>query len=139
MDIHKLSGKSYGGVPGWSNIGKSTQSSKCTVRNHQFTKSMTLSWHTFIHAWDWIWYTAQYLNIFVVPDMNYYAKGNQDVLKIYSQGPSMSTKYNCVLDTLLFMLGNWKLRNNSIIKHYFGKLCHKWPLFQISNQEPSTS
>ena len=45
-------------------------------------------------------------------------------ISVSSQELSMSSKYDCDFDTLLFKLGSWKSTYNSGLV-YFGDLLHK--------------
>ena len=53
----------------------------------------------------------------VIGDVNFDTK-DDPTLQNYIQEPPMSSKYDCVLDALLIMLGCSKLANNSIMTHY---------------------
>ena len=65
------------------------------------------------------------------------------VLQNSSQEPPMSSKYDCVLDALIIMLGSWKLAYNSRLAYYVDSWCQIWyqrcPNLQNSSQKPSIS
>ena len=65
------------------------------------------------------------------------------ILQNSSQEPSMSSKYDCVLDALLIMLGSWKSAYNSIMTYdgYCDVKCYtKYDqILQSSSQELSMS
>ena len=58
------------------------------------------------------WHTDQDLHLLVIHDDKDDAKVNQ-ILKISRQGPPGASKYDCVLDTVLLMIGSQKSANNS--------------------------
>ena len=53
----------------------------------------------------------------VIHDVKFDTKYDK-LLKKSSKEPSMSSKFNCVLDMLLLMLGSWKMAFNSRITYY---------------------
>ena len=48
------------------------------------------------------------------------------VLQSSSQEPSMISKYDCVIDELIIMLGGWKCEYNLRMKIYVDLLCQIW-------------
>ena len=51
------------------------------------------------------------------------------------QEPSMSSKYDCVLDELLIMLGSWKLAYNSIMTYDGYSWCQIWYQIWLNHQQ----
>ena len=61
----------------------------------------------------------------VICDVKFDSK-YEKILQNSSQEPSMSSKYDCVLYTLLIMLGSWKSANNSIMTYDGYSWCQIW-------------
>ena len=75
-------------------------------------------------------------------DVKFDTKYDQ-IIQNSSQEPLMSSKYDCVLDAFIIMLGSWKFKYNSewkiMLIHDVKFDIRDDPILQNSSQEPSTS
>ena len=51
---------------------------------------------------------------------------NDQIFQNSSQEPSTSSKYDCVIDALIIMLGNCKFKYNSKLTNYVDSWCKLW-------------
>ena len=93
------------------------------------------SWCTHNHARELkkIEYNSGMTN-YVNSGVKFYIGDNPN-LYISSQEPPMSSKYDCVLDALLFMLGSWKLTYNLKMSNDGYSWCQMW--YQIWPNPPT--
>ena len=86
-------------------------------------------------------YTEEW-NIIAIHDVKFDTK-DSSILQISSQEPSMSSKYGCVHDALIIMLGNWKFEYKWRMTNYVDSDIkfdiRDNPTLQNSRQELPTS
>ena len=111
FQIMKLSGNLSKCIPRWRKIVKLNQFFKCSVRDQQHPPTGLLgfwSLHTSIHTRKLkISTKCTIYIILVILDFNKYTKVNE-IPQISIQEPPMSSKYDCILDKLLFLLEIWQ-------------------------------